>query len=733
MYSYGDTENTLRLFWYLSARLYTKGTKVMKKLVLPLLISAALFSPLSNAANNQQAISYLTSWGASGITAEEIAQSKMDVIMLAFGKWDASGNITNADGLFDSGSDTYWKPGQYLNWTQAKFNNPGLKVMVAFGGQNDEHLWGNLKNAQERENIAQGLVKFLRKGFPVYKKSGQYQEVGTVYVDGIDFDFEKAARLTEEENSNLLALVKRIRALLGPDSGKLLSLTTYHVGADPVSCQQTVTAECSFEGGSTHHGEVLTLLKEGKHLFDFFNVMTYDAGRNFKYKVAMENYAKAIGDRTKIILGNTINKQWGPDSEGGSFVESRANNIYRAGWQAENNYGGFFVWTLGASTEQLSAPQQVAYLNEMKAAADQASPGEINHAPIAKVDYPRVVTGAVEKVVLDGSASNDPEGKPLTYHWKQVSGSTVTLLSEHDKALFSLNNPAKDEALHFQLEVDDGELKSAPFNITITHKAEQGNINLPPVATIKTVKEVVAGRVVLDGSASSDPEGEKLTWHWEQTGGPRVNLQDADKPKPWFQLNETQQDQTLSFKLTVNDGKLSSVPATATIKHKAGGVEVNHPPIVSVSVTPRELTSGQVILDGSDSWDPENAALKYHWKQTQGTPVSLVGANSAKASFKLGESRTQEELHFSLTVNDATQDSQPKEVIVIHQATEENVNPAAGWQLGKRYNAGDQVKGSDGKIYQCRGDDNRQGWCGIADAYEPGRGWAWRDAWKEVK
>ncbi|MCW1890622.1 hypothetical protein OK016_21160 [Vibrio chagasii] len=53
-------------------------------------------------------------------------------------------------------------------------------------------------------------------------------------------------------------------------------------------------------------------MKATKNDFDFFNVMTYDASRNFLYEVAMANYAEYIGDKSKIVLGNTINSQWAP-------------------------------------------------------------------------------------------------------------------------------------------------------------------------------------------------------------------------------------------------------------------------------------------------------------------------------------------------------------------------------------------------------------------------------------
>ncbi|WP_345828070.1 glycosyl hydrolase family 18 protein [Erwinia sp. HDF1-3R] len=467
----------------------------MKKISLALMISASLFAQSAMSAEQHRTLSYLTSWGLPSDAAAQLEHAKVDTWLLSFGGWDAQGNISSSDKLLDIPEYNAWYlETPYTTWTQVKLAHPEKKMMVAFGGETYESMWSHLDNSSNREKIAQGLVKLLNTDFPVYKKNlkpeemlgeclshswdgktcemGNYQKAGTVHLDGIDFDFEKAARLTPEENDNLLHLAQRVRQLLGPDSKKLISLTTYHVGADPENCANSgVTQDCSFveEKRSSHHGEVLPLLTKGKNIFDFFNVMTYDAGPNFKYKTAMANYARAVGDPSKILLGNTINSQWGPD---GRYVELREKNIERAAWQARNNYGGFFVWTLGSNNQQLSFSDQVDYINEMKEAANEGNESTVNRPPTAIVNYPAEVTGAAH-VILDGSASVDPEEAPLSFKWEQISGPTVTLINkDRDVASFELSSTPVDVNLGFRLTVNDGELDSAPADIIIKHKAE---------------------------------------------------------------------------------------------------------------------------------------------------------------------------------------------------------------------------------------------------------------------
>jgi len=287
-----------------------------------------------------------------------------------------------------------------------------------------------------------------------------------------------------------------------------------------------------------------------------------------------------------------------------------------------------------------------------------ASSDPINIVSMAEVDENSAVT-------LYGAGS-DPDGDAVSFNWTQVHdtsgaplqpGDTVVFLSDNTSTNPTFTAPDVTTAqqhidLVFQLITNDGQLNSGPSYVTI----RANNTNDPPVAspTVSPASALEGDLVTLDGTLSSDPNLDALTYTWAQVGTPAVILSDVHAVMPTFTapiVSAQQGSITLTFELTVSDGELTDTkPVSITVSHK------NLAPIADAGQTETFPEGATAFLDGSNSYDPEGDTLTYAWIQTDGVPVSLtpVTPDNKQMSFVAPDvGAGGGVLHFQLTVTDS--------------------------------------------------------------------------------
>jgi len=211
-----------------------------------------------------------------------------------------------------------------------------------------------------------------------------------------------------------------------------------------------------------------------------------------------------------------------------------------------------------------------------------------------------------------------------------------------------------------------------PDSTTPLETGQTAPTNTAPVSNAGPDQYVASDALVtLDGTASSDPDDDTLTYAWSQTSGTTVTLSNSAASNPSFTapaLSVGDDDEVLVFSLTVNDGTVDSSSDTVTVTVQA---PTNTAPVSNAGADQSVASDALVTLDGTASSDPDDDTLTYAWSQTSGTTVTLSNSAASNPSFTapaLSVGDDDEVLVFSLTVNDGTVDSSSDTVKVTVQA-----------------------------------------------------------------
>jgi len=302
-----------------------------------------------------------------------------------------------------------------------------------------------------------------------------------------------------------------------------------------------------------------------------------------------------------------------------------------------------------------------------------------NQVPLANAGADQTVASAAG-VTLDGSGSSDPEGQPMAYVWTQTAGPAVAL-SSTTAAQPTFTAPtvawnASAAVLTFSLTVDDGVNTSTADTVQITVNPEPNQLPVANAGVDQTVGS--AAGVTLDGSGSTDPEGQPLAYSWTQTAGPAVTLSSTTAASPTFTAPTVAWNASavvLTFSLTVDDGVNTSITDSVQITVNPAA---NQLPTANAGPDQTVASAAGVTLDGSGSNDPEGQGMTYAWSQTGGPAVTLSSTTVMNPGFtapSLGWNAPDVQFTFQLIVNDGVQDSAADTVTITVSAPVDTSRP----------------------------------------------------------
>lgn len=288
--------------------------------------------------------------------------------------------------------------------------------------------------------------------------------------------------------------------------------------------------------------------------------------------------------------------------------------------------------TDGAHTTS-SAPLRIE-VDDLPTAAAYANPAQIH--PGQKTE----LNGA-------GSADKNPEDNPLAYAWTVESGPEKGELTGADQQYARFFAKRAGEYA-IQLAVSS---RSNPRKAHVTTSVKVKNV--APVAQLAAVPPAHREDIELDASASTDENGDPLTYEWKQLEGPEtLTFSDASGPRPRV---SPPRPGTYKVQVVVKDAEAESNPATTSLTFK------NTAP---VPLVPRVITCppGPVFLDAAASVDADGDAVRYAWRQVDGPArVRIDAPESYRPRAILVQPGTYA---FELQVNDGVSYSYPVRVTV---------------------------------------------------------------------
>jgi len=185
-----------------------------------------------------------------------------------------------------------------------------------------------------------------------------------------------------------------------------------------------------------------------------------------------------------------------------------------------------------------------------------------NAAPAADAGPDQNIIQIGTTVELDGTGSIDPEGDGITFLW--------VITQKPDGSLAELSDPCSptpsfvaDVHADFVITLvvtDEFGAAGDPDSVTVSFE------NIQPVADAGSDQSVSIGDTVsLDGSGSTDTNGDELTYSWSFASKPAGSLAEFSDPtsvQPSFVVDEPGE---YVVSLVVNDGFVDSVAANVTI------------------------------------------------------------------------------------------------------------------------------------------------------------------------
>jgi len=238
--------------------------------------------------------------------------------------------------------------------------------------------------------------------------------------------------------------------------------------------------------------------------------------------------------------------------------------------------------------------------NGGKTATDQFIITVKNPGPTAELSVSPDEPNPDDEITLDASGSSDPDGEIATYEWDTDGDGEYDSYGDADGGPTASIDYEVGGTYEVGLRVVDNGGKTATLRREITVE------NPTPSAAFEYSPETpeLGETVHFDGSESSDPDGEVVSYTW---------YVDGDRVEQSEQFNRSfDREGSYNVTLVVTDNGRVSASTSAT-------VPVSEPPEASISSSPDAIGQNRTVtFDAGSSYDPDGSITTYQWTFSDG-------------------------------------------------------------------------------------------------------------------
>ncbi|MBV7261402.1 chitinase [Photobacterium sp. WH24] len=552
--------------------------------------------------------------------------------------------------------------GTYGQMMALKQRYPDLKIVPSVGGWTLSDPFYSFTDKAKRDIFVASVKKFLK----TWK-----------FFDGVDIDWEfpggkgANANLGDPVNDGpaYVALMRELRVMLDEleaETGRQYELTSaIGVGYDKIDVVNYADAV---------------------QYMDYIFAMTYDFFGGWNNVPGHQTALFCGSHMSADVCNGTGVDENGVPRQGPAYTAAHGiDRLLAQGVPANKLVLGTAMyargWT-GVTEASMTDPT-----NPMTGTGNGMVPGSWEPGVI---DYKDVVTDYINNAAVTKGYDAQAEA-PWAYN--PSNGNLITY--DDRRSVLAKGQYVRNLGLAglfaWEIDADNGDILNA-----MQDSLAGGGGNYAPVAKAGADQVVNgAASVTLDGSASSDRDGQIVSYQWTQTSGPALTLTGSDTATATVAVPEVTADTQYAFTLTVTDNAGDTATDSVTVTAKAPGS--NTAPVVAVSGPATANAGDTVVLDASQSSDADGDTLTFTWTVPAGVNATV---NGATVSFVADSYTVDTPLNFTVAVSDGT-DSVTESVTVTVLKDGGSTGCTNAWATGGVYNSGDIVTHS-GKSWKAK-------------------------------